>query len=1389
MRGFVTIIILLFLHLTYGQSVSSLKIKKLSTFQGLSSSIVSSIAQDNYGFMWFATEDGLNKYDGYKFTVYKYNYNDPNSLADNFVSDIKNFNESNQLWIATNNGLDLFDYNNERFIHFTSKVNDTTSLINNLVTKIAKANDGNLWIGTYGGGISHFNIRTHIFKRILNVPGSLGNFNDNKVMALLEDSYGIVWVGSQDAGLDAYDTRKNKVIHYGKGPKGNSSLPSDIINVIFEDRDHNVWIGTNNGLSFFKRSANQFITFNHIPINPHSISSNIVKTIMQDHRGVFWVGTQSGGLSRFQLNEDMIVSPKNASFDNIYESDDETGLSYSTVYSSFEDRDHNLWIGTYSGGINFISNTPDRFMKLQQRKQLINGLSYHKVWGICDDKEGNIWIGTDGGGINKFNTTSGITEVYRHSETDSRSVSDNAILCALKDHTDNLWFGTYSGGLNRYDPRTGKFIRFQHHTEDSASLSSNDVRVIYEDTQNNLWIGTNGGGLSLFLPSKNKFKNFDLPKLGILGNSVRAIMQDKDGGYWIGTYGNGLHYLSQGFTKILHFNHKPGDISSLGHRTVFSIIQDQKGRIWIGTEGGGLSLYLPESGKFRNYDEKNGLANNIVRAILEDHSGNLWLSTNNGISCFSPQKEYFNNYDIQDGLPPGEFSDGSSLFARGTMYFGNMNGLCYFSPEAVEKKVSQPKVHIVGLQLFNKNVKIRSGDFQDSPLLHSIIETNEIDLNYKQSVFTIEFSALHYIAPEKIQYAYMMEGLENEWNYSGNQRTANYRNLKPGHYTFKVKATNVKTVWGDSYTSFFINVQPPFWKTWWAYLIYVVVISSLIYLIFRYYTYEELLKRNLVLEKITRQKEQQLNQEKIRFFTNITHEFRSPLTLIIGPLEDLLRERNLAAPIGRKLLIIYRNSHRLLDLIDKLLEFRKVETGAMKLKIAKGNVVNTLKEICFPFREIFAEKSIEFTLISPINEIELWYDAEKLFIIINNLLSNAHKYTPEKGKVTLEISYDPVRGEAVFIKVKDTGVGIPQIHQTNIFDQYYRIEGIKGVKGSGIGLALTKNLVELHKGEITVESEESKGSCFTLKFLCGTSHFTPDQISSQEVESVLKKPALISENSQGEPSEATTDITMPGNEEQKKIMLIVEDNDEISHYIRDSFIHEFKILEAANGEEGLELSTRHLPDIIITDIMMPGIDGLELCKRIKTNLKTSHIPVIMLTARNALQQKQEGYETGADSYITKPFNTALLMSRVQNLLESRKRLAEHISRSLLFQPDEVHLGLKDEKFISDAIAIIEKHIINEKFDAEFLATELNLSHSALYRKLKALTGFNITEFVRGIRLKKAAQFLRSKDYTVSEVAYMVGFNDIKHFRNSFRDQYKVSPSDYMKSESFPSGEN
>jgi ligand-binding sensor domain-containing protein/signal transduction histidine kinase/AraC-like DNA-binding protein len=1386
MKKNITIVMLLMTqYLAFGQQSSPLMIKKISTYQGLSNSAITSIQQDNYGFMWFATEDGLNRYDGYKFTVFRHDTHDPNTISDNFISDLYKQPGSNQLWIATNNGLNLYDYDKDRFIHFTHNDNNSFSLNNNLVSKITKSNDGNLWIGTYGGGVSYFNLHNHHFTHVTNISGSNSNFNNGKVMALLEDSYGILWVGTQDVGMYAYDIKKNKVIYYKQGQKGTNSISSNTINVIFEDHNHNIWIGTNAGLTFFKRDTKQFITFAHSLNDPNSLSSNIVRTIMQDGNGIIWVGTQSGGISKFRFNTD---APKNTVFENIYESDDETGLSYSTVQALYEDKDNNIWIGTYKGGINFISGIPNQFLKLEQNKNGRNSLSYHKVWGICGDNQGNIWIGTDGGGINQYNPSTGTIKTFKHSDRDIHSLSDNAVLCALKDYEGNLWFGTYSGGLNRYNPKTGGFIHFKNNTNDAMSLPNNDVRVIFEDAQHNLWIGTNGGGLSLFLTSKNSFNNSIMNKLGLHGASVRTMTQDRDGGYWIGTYTNGIYYLKQGSTKTIHFMHSANDKNSLANNTIYSIIQDHEGRVWVGTDGGGLSLYVPSTEKFKTYDDKNGLANENIKALCEDKSGNIWLSTNQGISCFALQKKYFINYDIQDGLPAGEFADGSALFSKGIMYFGNMYGLCYFIPERVEKNVLQPTVNIVDFQLFNKSMQIRSNNFPDSPLSCNIIDTKEITLNYKQSFFTIVFSAFNYRSPEKIQYAYMMQGLDNEWNFSGNQRTATYRNLKPGRYIFKVKATNIPKAWGESYATLIINVLPPFWETWWAYLIYFVLLSGILFRIYKYYQQEGLLKQNLLFEQITRQKEYQLNQEKLRFFTNITHEFRSPLTLIIGPLEDLLSESKLSAPIIRKLMLMHRNSNQLLNLIDKLLEFRKVEAGEMKLRIVKGNIASLLQEVYFSFKPLFVNKHIEFIIEACADEVELWYDPEKLVIILNNLLSNAYKYTHEGGKVSLELTYGIENGgEAVMIKVRDTGVGISEDHKQNIFDQYYRIEEVKEAQGYGIGLALTKNLVLLLKGDISVESEVGKGSCFTVTLLRGNHHFSQDQIFNDGDKPPLNINAPLKLESGMIASNPSTKPDMPLQEEdQKKIMLVVEDNDDIMSYIKDSFMQEFRILEAANGEIGLKLAVKYVPDIIITDIIMPIMDGMELCKKVKSDLKTCHIPVIMLTALNTLQYKIEGYETGADSYITKPFSTTLLSSRIHNLIKSRNLLAEHISKNLLFQPEEVQLGLKDEKFISDAIGIIEKNISDARFDAVFLAGELNMSHSALYRKLKALTGFTIAEFIRGIRLKKAAQLLRSQSYNVSEVAYMVGFNDLKHFRNSFKEQYKVPPSDYMKSDTFTS---
>lgn len=1349
----------------------NIKIKKFSTVQGLSNSVISSIAQDNYGFIWIGTQDGLNRFDGYKFTIMKKRAQFEQCLSDNFISNLYFDKKTYNLWISCNYGINIYNTKNETFSQLFHDNNNPKSLSNNVVTQIIPSRSGKLWIGTYGSGVDYFDQASKTFthlQQITNCPKLLANA---KILSLCEDKLGYLWIGTQGDGLFRYDHNQNKIIHY---KQNGEKIPADYINTIYEDREQNIWIGSNKGLGWYNRKNDSFTIFSHNPSNPGSISSDNVKCIIQDHNGILWVGLQSGGVSKIQINKEILLQPDLAKFEHIYESE-ESGLSYNSVTSIFEDKEKNIWVGTYSGGINMISDASDLFNSIQYKKNDTQSLSYRKVWGFCDDEKGNLWIGTDGGGINVYQSNKKKIKVYQKKENKAGSLSDNAILSALRDHNNNLWFGTYNGGVNLYDKKNDCFIVFKHDPNDNNSLPNNDVRFIYEDRKKNIWFGTNGGGASVFQPSTGKFKNYNNSNSLLLGNSVRCILNDREGNYWFGTYGQGIFKINRDWTKSENYIYNPQDEHSIGSQTVYAIIEDKKGQIWVGTEGGGVSLHNPENKTFENFNENNGLSNHIVHGIIEDSLGFLWITTDNGLFRFDTEQKKFINFNEKDGLTSGEFSDGSLLYSHGALYFGNVNGLSWIDSKTSFESQEQ-RVYITNLYIFNKRINIRTKDNQNSPLEKSIIESDKIDLLHNQSTLTLEFIAINIQQSEKIQYAYMLEGLEKEWNYSGNTHNVTYHTLPAGHYIFKVKASNLSGVWGDSYTSLNIIIRPPFWKTWWAKLFYSLIIIFIFYIILGYSKKQSELKHNLLVEKMTRKHEYQLSQEKLNFFTNITHEFRSPLTLILGPLEDLLREPDIAYRIKKKLMLIYRNSNNLLNLINKLLDFRKVETGLMDLKVSNENIIQTIKEICFPFKEICLEKKIKFTLETETENIKAWFDADKLRIILNNLLSNAYKYTRESGEIHVRITSDD-NNTSVKIMVRDTGIGIPDEHLPYIFDWYYRIGQQNQPAGSGIGLALTKSLVELHKGKISVESNSEIGTLFTVILSTDKNLFTPHQISS-EFEQNSKK---TEETFHLKPD--TENINSVKNENKhQKILLVIEDNADIREYIKDSFSNDFKVLDAPDGEKGLELSFKYIPDIIITDIMMPVIDGLEVCRRIKNSIKTCHIPVILLTARDTLTYKQEGYEIAADSYITKPFSMALLQSRVNNLIQSRKLLTNYISRSILFEPDQSHINLKDEKFISDIITLVENHLSDKNLSVEFISSEFALSHSVLYRKIKALTGLSISEFIRGIRLKKAAQLLLSKQYSISEVAFLVGFNDIKYFRQCFRDQYKVLPSAYQNQE-------
>jgi ligand-binding sensor domain-containing protein/signal transduction histidine kinase/DNA-binding response OmpR family regulator len=1325
----------------------------------------------------------VNRYDGYHFENFYNQKDNPFSLSNNFTNTIL-CDKDNEIWIGTLDGLCKYDYTSERFTVFRNIDGDSTSLSNNEITCLAISKNGNVWIGTNNGGLNLYNKKSNNFIRYAHNPSSQGTIASNNIYSLYEDGNGILWIGHFDAGLDYLDLKSGKIGHVSI--LDNPSRSYGQIRCIYQDNYGNNWIGTSTGLVHYILKSNRFEVYKYDPHSTCSINGNMVNSINCDSENNLWVGTEENGLNIINLST-IYATPNNICFKQIGMQENAYGLSIRSVLSIFKDHDKNIWIGTYSGGINFVSSISLKFQKYQHSPYDPNTIGYPKVWGLCEDKSGNIWVGTDGAGLDKLNPQTNKIQHFRYSKNNSTSISDDAILCAIRDYKNNLWFGTYRGGLNHYNEKSNNFTVYKYNADRANSLPHNDVRVIYEDPQHNLWIGTNGGGLCRYNPDKDNFDIYTPFNSKLTTGNVRAILGDSSGNLYIGTYSRGLDIFNPKTGKTRNFSHQNNQSNSLSDNYVYSLAYAKNGDIWVGT-GNGLNLFHVTTGTFEVFNEKHGLANNFIHSILTDKNGDLWVSTNKGISKFLVAEKKFENFDSYDGLQSGEFLDGSAIYARnGLMWFGGINGLNAFNPEKVSKNPFQPKVVITGLQLYNTPVKARTLENSQSPLSKSISITKKIKLNYKQSVFTIDFVGLNYSFPEKTKYAYRIRNLDREWIECGNRRSATYRDLHAGHYTFEVRASNQDGLWTGP-TSLDIFITPPFWKTWWAYLIYTSIIALFVYLVYIYNKKQHTLKNYLLLEQVSHQKDLELNQERFRFFTNISHEFRTPLTLILGPVEELIEKEEPNSALGRKLALIFKNARKLLDLINMLLDFRKVETGNMELKVAQSNIVKFSRDLVMGYHDIAAKKNISIQFNASSEHIDVWFDREKFEIIYNNLLSNALKFTPVGGNISVNITERKSQMlqpecDIVEISVADDGIGIAEKHINHIFDSYYSIEHSEGIKGTGIGLALTKSLVEMHKGKIAVRSIEKQGSCFIIEIRKGNSHFNNYQLIETVQETGVRK-IQQQLRTPGGPDEDQTgnNISDIDNPEDKKIMLIVEDEPDVRSYIAGNFTEKYNVIEADNGVEGYKLACKFIPDIIISDVMMPEMDGAELCRKIKATVSTSHIPVILLTARTSITHKKEGYETGADSYVTKPFSVDLLGSRVENLLKSRDQLKKYFTRAMLFQPTVVNVESPDDKFIRQLIELIEKNISEPDFDITKLTNELGMSRPVIYRKVKALTDYSIVEFIRTIKMNRAAQLLRTGQYRVSQAAYMVGFNDPKYFTRCFKEQFNINPSDLTRNQ-------
>ena len=903
-----------------------------------------------------------------------------------------------------------------------------------------------------------------------------------------------------------------------------------------------------------------------------------------------------------------------------------------------------------------------------------------------------------------------------------------------------------------YTPKDGRITRIGDKGSEFLDICS-----FSEDINGKIWIGTQTGIYSYFNNqlSYEKELNAQLPDI-----MVHGIIRDKNGKLWVGTFGKGVCVFDEDDKKLYNFTTD----HSFPSNAVNYMMEDSRKRILVATREGIIIFKdVSQPNIFVSFGAKEGLENTQVRAIQEDHDGYIWISTNGGISRLDEKNKRFYNYNYHDGIPMGDFMDGSTCITPdGTLFFGSQNGACYFNPRELSSPREVSPVTITQFFIYNKQTESRDTRLP-VPISNRIVE-----LPYNQNTFNISFNVLDYTQSSQVEFSYMLEGLENAWYSTQGDNQVTFRNIPHGNYVFKVKTRFRNQEWNENAAQLTVVIAPPLWLTWYAKLGYVILFIFALYALLRFYKRKLDLESSLEVERKQSLNKQELNEERLRFYTNITHELRTPLTLILGPLEDLLSDATLSPKHANKISIIHDSATRLLNLINRILEFRKTETQNRKLSVAKGDLGQLVQEVGLRYKELNPNNKVNYHIHIETEDTEIFYDADMITIILDNLMSNAAKYTSE-GDITLSLrSVEENQIKYTEISVSDTGHGIDAEALPHIFDRYYQAKSKYQASGSGIGLALVKGLSELHEGILKVESTVDTGTTFTLRLL--TENTYPNAIHAQH--DMEKKPM---------DAEETTITDTPT--ENHPIVLVVEDNADIREYIRSSFTDIYEVITAKDGKEGWELAQARIPNIIVSDIMMPVMDGIELCKRIKEDMRTSHIPVILLTAKDSLQDKEEGYASGADSYLTKPFSAKLLHSRINNLLETRKKIASLLALADT-QPKQESavssLNKLDNEFLQKITQIIEENLEMEKMDIAFIADKMCMSHSTLYRKIKGLTDMSANEFIRKVKMRKGVELLMSGQYTISEIAYMIGFSSVAYFRQCFKDEYGMSPSDYVK---------
>ena len=1340
---------------SFAQPIHDKIIKRYSIKDGLSQAVVNSISQDDKGWMWFATDDGLNRFDGYAFTVFKFDKSGPNQFHDNFVQRL--FKDSQgRLWVSSRRGLYQFDLSTQKWTVFLNPKKNG----NNDVSYISESSTGKLWIGWYFGGIGVFYPSTNTYDTTQTFK-----LNSTATITVFEDSYGYIWAGAQNTGLDVFRIREGKEPEKITAYSASDILPSQYVKCFLEDHLGNIWIGTTKGLVLFIRAEGKFVLLDTILPSQRGVFS-----LLEDKDKTLWIGTQGNGIYTVNLkdfdgrNVERLASRHVTALDAF-------DISQHTIRSIFQDRDKNIWIGTHGDGIYMVSNEEKNFMKVEVKRIFGAAESMVPFYGLCNDDDGNIWAGTDSKGIYKFSAEG---KLLRHYDVDGKpgSIGDDVVYSALRDYNGNLWFGTLAHGIYRYDETNDLFVHYPRSSGDAPVPLGHRVSLLFEDSKRNIWVGATRGGLSVLDKTSKTFK---LSKDASIFSSidVRAIAEDKKGQLWLGCYGNGLLSFNPDTRTVENIFSGTESTNLLQSNVVHALAIDKDNTLWIGT-GGGLGAYNLNDKTFKRYTDEDGLINNTVFGIQIDEQQNVWCSTINGISRLDHTTKTFSNYTSNDGLQAGQFNPGSSLnnIPKGYIGFGGTYGFNLFYPQKVTNSKTVPDIKLSGFQLFNKPVKI-GGDGEDDVLEKVIDETEQLTLQHDQASFTFEFTALDYSGPEKCEYAYKLEGVDADWNYVGNQRTASYRYLSPGTYEFKVKATNQSNVWPAKFAHVTITVAPPLWRTPWAYFGYVVILALAGWSIFSIRRRQLYLKKRVKSEKNKRRRERQLVHDKLAFFTEVSHEFKTPLTLIIGPLEEMMSRESNNTPNSKKLHMVHRNAHKLLTLINKLLDYRKIESGKMMLTIREIDIVPFMEDIFINFKELSNRPNVHFEFYTQEKSIYAWVDPEKIEMVLTNIVSNSFKYIGDGNAISITVKKECDADDRAYvcIEVKDNGIGIEKDQIRYIFDWFYNGKANSQIS-SGIGLALAKKLVYLHKGEIYAESTVGSGSVFTVKIPLGRDHFESHEVII-DADKTNEQDAELQEHDEDDDAQ--------GAHAKKglKTILLVEDDEEVRAFLKEYLSPNYRIVEAADGKQAQEIAFDTNPDLVLSDIMMAEMDGMELCQALKRNIKTSHIPVILLTARAAHSQHKAGLETGADAYITKPFSPEILSLTVSNLLQARENSRRYY-RTLFLTDEKPDIVSPDEKLLQQIFEVVKVNINNADLTVDAVSHEVGLSKTILYKKIKQLTGLSPIEYIRSLRISEAAKLLRTQRYKVYEVVYMVGFSDLKYFRKCFIKEFGYPPSQLLE---------